>query len=100
MSAAPNYSEVVRHKVTRFDYDQDVEPEEEDVIVEPEVQLDTTFGNVIVVDNVPITTEDKFQKLTKMIRQVFGVTQIVQFGQIAEEGLYIPVDEQTKQTKG
>lgn len=87
-------TEVIHHRVSHIDYDDD-EPDPHDILGEPEVRLETTFENVVVVDHIPVTSEDRFQKLSSVLKNVFG-----QMGTIAEDGLYIPVDEETKSTKG
>lgn len=67
----------------------DDEEEEEEVL-----ETDTGFGNVIVVDNLPIVAIEKFDKLEGVIRKIFG-----QIGVICEDGLWMPKDENGK-TKG
>jgi len=87
-------AEVIHHRVSHMDYDDD-EPDPQDILGEPEVRLDDTFATVVVVDHVPVTTEDRFQKLSAVLKKVFG-----QIGTIAEDGLHIPIDDATKSTKG
>jgi translation initiation factor 3 subunit B len=58
------------------------------------LETDTGFGNVIVVDNLPIVAIEKFDKLEGVIRKIFG-----QIGVICEDGLWMPKDENGK-TKG
>lgn len=86
-------TETIRHRLTRFDYDD--EPDPQDILGEPEVKLDTTFANVVVVDHIPVAAEDKLAKLSSVLSKVFS-----QVGTIAENGMYLPIDEETKQTKG
>ncbi len=72
-----------------WSWHSDDEEEEEEVL-----ETDTGFGNVIVVDNLPIVAIEKFDKLEGVIRKIFG-----QIGVICEDGLWMPKDENGK-TKG
>lgn len=55
------------------------------------METDTGFGNVIVVDNLPVVAAEKFEKLEGVIRKIFG-----QIGVITENGLWMPKDESGK----
>lgn len=83
-------SEVIHHRVTQY-YDDD---DPMDILNEPEVRLDESFSNVVVVDHIPVAPEDRYEKLLGVIRKLFS-----QVGTIAEDGLYVPRDD-AKQTKG
>jgi translation initiation factor 3 subunit B len=68
--------------------DEDEEEEEID-------EFDSGFGNVIVVDNLPVVAPEKYGKLENVISKIFG-----QMGTIREHGLVMPIDEETQKTKG
>ena len=53
------------------------------------------FGSVIVVDNLPKVPQAKVGKLTTVLRKIFG-----QIGVVREDGLVMPTDAQTGDTKG
>lgn len=59
------------------------------------MEFDTGFGNVIVVDNLPVVPKEKFEKLEGVIRKIYG-----QIGVIKEDGLWMPVDPDTQKTLG
>lgn len=80
----------VIHRVTHLDFDEELEDEER----EEEVQLETGFANVVVVDNLPIVPKEKFGKLFDVTQKIFK-----QFGPIVDDGLYLPLDE-NEMTKG
>ena len=67
----------------------DDEEEEEETL-----ETDTGFGNVIIVDNLPVVATEKYEKLEGVIRKIFG-----QIGVITPNGLMMPRDESGK-TKG
>jgi translation initiation factor 3 subunit B len=90
-------SEVIHHRVSHhYDDDDDDEEQEsiEDTLGEPEAFLDTTFGNVLVVDNLPMVDESKYPKLAGVINKIFS-----NFGDLAADGLYMPYDD-SKVTQG
>eukprot|EP01098_Paradermamoeba_levis_P006217 TRINITY_DN2589_c0_g1_i1.p1 TRINITY_DN2589_c0_g1~~TRINITY_DN2589_c0_g1_i1.p1 ORF type:complete len:444 (-),score=142.21 TRINITY_DN2589_c0_g1_i1:974-2305(-) len=65
--------EVVRHNLTYDDEDED------ELDFEP-AQLETGFDSVVVVDNLPIVSEDKHSKLVNVVTKIFGqVGEIVEF---------------------
>ncbi len=53
------------------------------------------FGSVIVVDNLPKVPQAKVGKLSTVLRKIFG-----QIGVVREDGLVMPTDAQTGDTKG
>jgi len=88
-------AEVIHHTVRRdYDDDEDIVPEPEDLLNEDPVTLETTFANVLVVDNLPVVTEEKFAKLEGIIKKIFA-----HFGKITPNGFNMPQDE-NKTTKG
>jgi translation initiation factor 3 subunit B len=69
---------------------------DDDEIDEEEVVTETGFGSVIVVDNLPKVAAEKFGKLETYIQKVYS-----QIGSISSEGgFYMPVDAETKMSKG
>jgi hypothetical protein len=84
-------SEVIRHRISHhYDEEEDIE----DLLEEPEAHLDTSFANVLVVDNLPVVDESKYAKLANVINRIF-----TNFGDLAEDGLYMPCDD-SKMTQG
>ena len=67
----------------------DDEEDEEEV-----VQSESGFGNIIVVDNLPVVESGKYDKLRVVLQKFFS-----QIGSIREGGLFLPQDEDGK-TKG
>ena len=67
--------------------------DDEDVNVE-EVKTESGFGNVVVVDNLPKVPSAKVEKLSTVLRKIFG-----QIGAIREGGLLMPT-EADGSTKG
>mmetsp|Transcript_31210 Transcript_31210/g.99522 ORF Transcript_31210/g.99522 Transcript_31210/m.99522 type:complete len:709 (+) Transcript_31210:505-2631(+) len=59
------------------------------------IQAETGFGSVVVVDNLPVVPPEKHDKLVTVVRKIFS-----QIGNIREGGLWMPVDESSKLTKG
>lgn len=68
--------------------------DDDDVYEEP-LEFEGGFGNIIVVDNLPIVPMAKFEKLEGVVRKIFS-----QIGVIKEDGLWMPIDENTQTTKG
>ncbi|CAI0413995.1 unnamed protein product [Linum tenue] len=69
--------------------------DDEDVYQEEQLDSDTGFGNVIVVDNLPVVPLEKFEKLEGVVRKIY-----TQIGVIKEDGLWMPVDSKTNKTLG
>lgn len=65
--------------------------EEEEELIETE----TGFGHIVVVDNIPQVSAEKYDKLTKILSKIFSAS-----GNIAENGLNHPVDQSTGLSKG
>lgn len=61
--------------------------DDEDIYQEENLELDSGFSNIIVVDNLPVVPREKFEKLEGVIRKIFS-----QIGVIKEDGLFMPVD--------
>eukprot|EP00252_Welwitschia_mirabilis_P007655 TRINITY_DN1925_c0_g2_i1.p1 TRINITY_DN1925_c0_g2~~TRINITY_DN1925_c0_g2_i1.p1 ORF type:complete len:719 (+),score=135.17 TRINITY_DN1925_c0_g2_i1:149-2305(+) len=73
-----------------FGIKSDEEQEEEDAL-----EFESGFGNIIVVDNLPVVPPEKFEKLEGVIRKIFG-----QIGAIRDKGLWMPVNPETQKTQG
>ncbi|XP_058725966.1 eukaryotic translation initiation factor 3 subunit B-like [Vicia villosa] len=69
--------------------------DDEEVFQEENLEFDTGFGNIIVVDNTPVVTKEKFAKLEGVIRKIFN-----QMGVIKDDGFWMPVDPVTEKTVG
>ena len=75
--------------------DYGVPSEDEEDFNAEEIQKDEGFSCVVVVDNLPVIGIEKYEKLLGVLKKIFS-----QIGEVHEDGLYMPVDEQTKKTKG
>lgn len=69
--------------------------DDDDLREEDELEFDQGFGNIIVVDNLPVVPKEKFEKLEGVIRKIYS-----QIGIIKEDGLWMPVDPETHKTLG
>nr|URM60686.1 CPP family protein [Gymnema sylvestre] len=69
--------------------------DDDDLREEEELEFDQGFGNIIVVDNLPVVPREKFEKLEGVIRKIYS-----QIGIIKEDGLWMPVDPETQKTLG
>ncbi|KAF3446155.1 hypothetical protein FNV43_RR11334 [Rhamnella rubrinervis] len=69
--------------------------EDDDVFQEDNLEFDSGFGNIIVVDNLPVVALEKFEKLEGVIRKIYS-----QIGVIKDDGLWMPLDPDTKKTLG
>ncbi|CAN6319117.1 unnamed protein product [Urochloa humidicola] len=58
-------------------------------------ELEMGLSNIIVVDNLPVVPPEKFEKLENVIRKIYS-----QIGAIKENGLWMPVNPETKKTYG
>lgn len=69
--------------------------DDDDIYHEDNLEYDSGFGNIIVVDNLPVVAREKFDKLEGVIRKIYS-----QIGVIKEDGLWMPVDPETQKTLG
>lgn len=69
--------------------------DDDDLNEEDALEFDAGFGNIIVVDNLPVVPKEKFEKLEGVVRKIYS-----QIGVIKENGLWMPVEEKTGKTKG
>lgn len=70
-------------------------PSDDDVDQEENLEFDSGFGNIIVVDNLPVVPKEKFEKLVTVVRKIYS-----QIGAIKEDGLWMPVDPATEKSLG
>lgn len=73
----------------------DIISDDDDLMEEDPLEFDTGFGNILVVDNLPVVPKEKFEKLEGVVRKIYN-----QLGVIKEDGLWIPVDPKTQKTLG
>lgn len=69
--------------------------DDDDLNEEDSLEFDAGFGNIIVVDNLPVVPREKFEKLEGVVRKIYS-----QIGVIKENGLWMPVEEDTGKTRG
>ncbi|GKU99920.1 hypothetical protein SLEP1_g12697 [Rubroshorea leprosula] len=69
--------------------------DDEEVYQDEQLELDSSFGNIVIVDNIPVVPREKFEKLEVVIRKIF-----CQVGVIKEDGIVMPVDPETQKTVG
>lgn len=69
--------------------------DDEGVYHDDQLEFDTGFGNIIVVDNLPVVPKTKFEKLENVLKKIYS-----QLGVIKERGLWMPVDPNTGTTLG
>ena len=69
--------------------------DDEGVYHDDQLEFDTGFGNIIVVDNLPVVPKAKFEKLENVLKKIYN-----QLGVIKENGLWMPVDPGTGVTLG
>ncbi|GFY90394.1 eukaryotic translation initiation factor 3B-2 [Actinidia rufa] len=72
-----------------------IKSDDEDMNEEYPLEFDMGFGNIIVVDNLPVVPKEKFEKLEGVVRKIYG-----QIGVIKEDGFWMPVDPATQKTLG
>lgn len=62
---------------------------------EEPVKLNDSFANVVIVDNIPVVDMSRYERLTAVIRKIFGG-----FGTIIEDGMLLPVAGEPAKTLG
>ncbi|XP_020093747.1 eukaryotic translation initiation factor 3 subunit B-like [Ananas comosus] len=73
-----------------------IKSDDEEVLQEEDPpEYEAGFGNIIVVDNLPVVPPEKFEKLEGVVRKIYS-----QIGVIKEGGLWMPVNPETKKTLG
>ncbi|KAG6517054.1 eukaryotic translation initiation factor 3 subunit B-like [Zingiber officinale] len=66
-----------------------------DLYQDDPLEFEGGFGNIIVVDNLPVVPPEKFEKLEGVIRKIYS-----QIGTIREGGIWMPVSPDTQKTLG
>lgn len=74
-----------------FDFSDD----DDDLLAREELEFESGFGNVVVVDNLPVVPPEKFEKLENVVRKIYS-----QIGVIKEDGFWMPINPDTKKTLG
>ncbi|KAJ0961633.1 hypothetical protein J5N97_001130 [Dioscorea zingiberensis] len=69
--------------------------DDEDLYQEDGFEMEAGFGNIIVVDNLPVVPPEKFEKLENVVRKIYS-----QIGVIKDVGLWMPVNPETQKTLG
>ncbi|XP_068659438.1 eukaryotic translation initiation factor 3 subunit B-like [Aristolochia californica] len=69
--------------------------DDQDSLQGDNIEFEAGFGNVIIVDNLPVVSPEKFEKLEGVIRKIYS-----QIGVIKEDGLWMPVNPETQKTLG
>ncbi|KAL6964896.1 Eukaryotic translation initiation factor 3 subunit B [Sarracenia purpurea var. burkii] len=69
--------------------------DDDDLNEDDPLEYDAGFGNMVVVDNLPVVPKEKFEKLEGVVRKIFS-----QIGVIKEDGLWMPIDDTTQKTLG
>lgn len=69
--------------------------DDEDIGHDVNSELESGFGNIIVVDNLPVVPIEKFEKLENVIRKIYS-----QLGVIKEDGFWMPLEPETQKTMG
>lgn len=72
-----------------------IKSDDEDLNEEDSLEFEGGFGNIIVVDNLPVVPREKFEKLEGVVRKIYS-----QIGVIKDDGLWMPVDPATQRTLG
>ncbi|KAI3676754.1 hypothetical protein L1987_86370 [Smallanthus sonchifolius] len=68
--------------------------DDDDIHEEDSLGFDAGFGNIIVVDDLPVVPKEKYEKLEGVVRKIYS-----QIGVIKENGLWMPVEEDTGRTR-
>ncbi|XP_076951731.1 eukaryotic translation initiation factor 3 subunit B-like [Bidens hawaiensis] len=72
-----------------------IKSDDEDLNEGDQLEFDAGFGSIIVVDNLPVVPREKYDKLEGVVRKIYS-----QIGVIKENGLWMPIDEDTGKTLG
>lgn len=72
-----------------------IKSDDEDVYRDDGFEFDSGFGNIIVVDNLPVVPREKFEKLEGVIRKIYS-----QIGVIKDDGFWMPLDPENQKTLG
>lgn len=69
--------------------------DEEKLRQEDSLEFESGFGNIMVVDNLPVVPPEKYDKLEGVVKKIYS-----QIGVIKEDGLWMPVNPETQKTLG
>ena len=69
--------------------------DDEDLRAKEDLEFESGFRNVIVVDNLPVVPPEKFEKLENVVRKIYS-----QIGVIRDGGLWMPTNPETKKSLG
>ncbi|GAV76581.1 RRM_1 domain-containing protein/eIF2A domain-containing protein [Cephalotus follicularis] len=73
----------------------DIVSDDDEVYDTHNLEFDSGFGNIVVVDNLPVVPREKFEKLEGVVRKIYS-----QIGVIREDGLWMPVDPDSQKSLG
>ncbi|PNW85513.1 hypothetical protein CHLRE_03g190100v5 [Chlamydomonas reinhardtii] len=68
---------------------------DDDDVRDEDVQTQSGFGSCIVIQNLPKAPEEKYEKLMGVVRTIAS-----KLGDVRENGIFMPLDDATKTTKG
>mmetsp|Transcript_26880 Transcript_26880/g.43881 ORF Transcript_26880/g.43881 Transcript_26880/m.43881 type:complete len:667 (-) Transcript_26880:280-2280(-) len=71
-----------------------IDDDDDDLGLAPDLQPETGYGCLVIVDNLPVVGQDKYDKLVTVVKKVYS-----QIGSIRENGILMPKDESGK-TRG
>jgi translation initiation factor 3 subunit B len=77
------------------DEDFGIKSDDDDLIDGDPLEFDKGFGNMVVIDNLPVVPTEKFEKLEGVVRKLCN-----QLGVIKEDGLWMPIDPSTQKSLG
>ncbi|KAH7850144.1 hypothetical protein Vadar_028516 [Vaccinium darrowii] len=77
------------------DEDFGIKSDDDDLNDGDPLEFDKGFGNMVVIDNLPVVPTEKFEKLEGVVRKLCN-----QLGVIKEDGLWMPVDPSTQKSLG
>ncbi|KAI3936147.1 hypothetical protein MKX01_021427 [Papaver californicum] len=69
--------------------------DEEELRREDSLEFESGFGNIIVVDNLPVVPPEKYDKLEGVAKKIYS-----QIGVIKVDGLWMPVNPEKQKTLG
>jgi len=73
-------------RISHMRIDDDDTPNEYELLGEPEVMVEKGFHKIIIVDNLPPVTSDKYDKLLNVVKKIFSAFPIVDVHMPQENG--------------
>jgi translation initiation factor 3 subunit B len=71
-----------------------IRSDDEDILQKEDLpELDMGLSNIVVVDNLPVVSPEKYEKLEKVVRKIFSPHGVI-------VGLWMPTDPNTQMTYG